>query len=238
MADNSSVSLDIVFLMDATASMHTCIARLKDNLNVFIGTLTTKDANNSNPVNDWRAKIVGYRDVESEGSNWYEDNPFTRDVDQLKRQLAALNAEGGGDEPESLLDALYKVANMGQSGKWQEEHENKWRYRAIARRVVIVFTDASFKEKTVLPEAAGADVKDIINHINSNRLILLMIAPASLECFASLAEADRSEYIETREDNGNPVSLDIYIKDQKRFEDTLRQLAIGILRQFARAGIS
>src|SRR4051812_37123874 len=108
--------VDIVFLLDITGSMQPCIDALKEHIKVFIRSLTTKDANNSNPVRDWRAKAVGYRDAEVD-SDWYVDNPFVRDPVQLTAQLAALEAKGGGDEPETLLDALYKVSTMGQSDK-------------------------------------------------------------------------------------------------------------------------
>ena len=59
--------------------------------------------------------MVGYRDIEaaeSEGLPWIVDNEFVREPSELKAQLSALQANGGGDEPESLLDTLYKVATM------------------------------------------------------------------------------------------------------------------------------
>jgi Icc-related predicted phosphoesterase len=232
MADKVKGVVDIVFLMDATGSMQNCIDRLKENLNVFIGTLTTKDANNSCPVKDWRAKVVGYRDFEVDGSDWYEDNPFTHDAEELKRQLAKLVATGGGDDPESLLDAIYKLANMGQIGKQDTEDPAKWRYRSSAARVVIVFTDAPFTEKIAIPEAAGGGITDIINQVNSNRLILSIFAPPR-PCYDELAKADKSEYEQTVDDAGNEVSLDVYTADQKKFQTTLKQLAASVSKSAA-----
>lgn len=228
MADKVKGVVDIVFLMDATGSMDKCIARLKENLNVFIATLTTKDVNNSCPVKDWRAKVVGYRDVKSEGSNWYEDNSFTTDGEELKRQLAKLSATGGDDEPESLLDALYKLANMGQTGKQEAASPSKWRYQSNAARVIVVFTDASFHDTIRTEEGKGGRVTDIVNACNTNKLLLSMFAPASLECFHALAKADKSEYIELIDGGGNPVTLDAYTEDPKHFQETLRQLAASV----------
>ena len=232
MADKVKGVVDIVFLMDATGSMQNCIDRLKENLNVFIGTLTTKDVNNSCPVKDWRAKVVGYRDVECDGSNWYVDNSFTKDAEELKRQLAAMKADGGGDEPESLLDALYKVANMGQIGKQDTEDPTKWRYRSNAARVVIVFTDAPFKETLAIPEAKGAGITDIINLIQTNRLILSIFAPQK-DCYNTLAGADKSEYEPLVDDSGKDVPLDVYTADQKKFQTTLKQLAASVSKSAA-----
>ena len=63
---------------------------------------------------------MGYRDIEaaqSEGLPWLVDAPFVRDADELKAQLSQLKAEGGGDEPESLLDALFKISVDGSQSE-------------------------------------------------------------------------------------------------------------------------
>ena len=111
---------DIVFVVDISGSMAPCIDALRKNIEAFIESLSHGDGNNVAAVRDWRGKVVGYRDIESaesEGLPWVVDNAFVRDVSALKAQLAALKAEGGGDEPESLLDTLYKVATMAASPK-------------------------------------------------------------------------------------------------------------------------
>ncbi len=73
-----------------------------------------------------------------------------------RRSSARCDANGGGDEPESLLDALYTVAAMEAVPKGsQSEDPAKWRYRSDAARVVIVFTDASFKETMSIPAGEG-----------------------------------------------------------------------------------
>ena len=103
---------DIVFLIDVSGSMSPCIDALRTNIEAFVDSLSAGGPNNAAPVKDWRAKVVGYRDAEVDAGSWFEDNPFVRSAAELKAQLAALRAQGGGDEPESLLDALYKVATI------------------------------------------------------------------------------------------------------------------------------
>jgi hypothetical protein len=218
--------VDIVFLLDATGSMQPCIDSLKSNIKLFIDTLTTKDANNSSPVKDWRAKVVGYRDVEVD-EKWFEDAPFVRDVATLKAQLDALTANGGGDEPESLLDALYKLSTLGQTDKGaQEDDPRKWRYRSTAARVIVVFTDASYKEKLGLPEAKGGTLDDVINALQTNKIILSIFAP-QFDCYNKLAEIDKSEYQPVGEP-GNPKALDEFTKDQNNFRETMKQLARSV----------
>ena len=94
---------DIVFIVDVSGSMKPCIDALRINIEAFIDSLSKGEGNNAPPVKDWRAKVVGYRDVEaaqSEGLPWIVDNPFVREAAALKAQLSELRAEGGGDEPE------------------------------------------------------------------------------------------------------------------------------------------
>lgn len=113
---------------------------------------------------------------------------------RLKSQLAALKAEGGGDEPESLMDALYKVASMPATPKGsQTEDPQKWRYRIDAARVVIDFTDASFKETMSIAEAKGGALQDVANVIMANRTILSLFAP-NFEGYDRLSQIDKSEW--------------------------------------------
>lgn len=102
---------DIVFLLDSTGSMGPCIAALKENIHVLIETLVRGDEQKGIvPVQDWRARVVGYRDFLDCNKNekiantyrkfgkggWFISNPFTRDKDVLHSQLDSLKAFGGG----------------------------------------------------------------------------------------------------------------------------------------------
>ena len=112
--------VDICFLIDATGSMQPCIDDIKGNIKNFITMLTTPDANGGVMINDWRACVCGYRDFKYDpkyGKDAMVMNKFTRDPSELESQLNALKAEGGGDEPESLLDALYTVVSRGKTEK-------------------------------------------------------------------------------------------------------------------------
>ena len=219
---------DIVFLIDVSGSMSPIIDALRRNIEVFIDSLSSGDANNAAPVKDWRGKVVGYRDI-ADGPRWLEDNPFVRDAAALKAQLAALRAEGGGDEPESLLDALYKVATMEATPKGsQTEDPNKWRYRSDAARVVIVFTDASFKETMGIPEAKGGGLQDVANVIMGNRIILSIFAP-NFEVYDRLSQIDKSEWEVVEYEGLSPQeALQKFTSDQANFRTTLRQLAASV----------
>ena len=225
---------DIVFVIDVSGSMAPCIDALRRNIEVFVDSLSRGDANNAAPVKDWRAKVVGYRDfetAESEGLPWIMDHPFVRDAGTLKAQLATLQAAGGGDEPESLLDALYKVATMEAIPKGSQAVEaGKWRYRSDAARVVIVFTDASFKETMSIPEAKGGSLQDVANVVMANRIILSLFAP-NFEGYDRLSQIDKSEWEVVEFEGLNPQeALQKFTSDPANFRTTLKQLAASVSR--------
>lgn len=226
--------VDLVFMLDVSGSMAPCIDALRRNIEVFIESLGRGDANNAAPVRDWRAKVVGYRDFDSapaERLPWIVDHPFVRDASALKSQLAALQAAGGGDEPESLLDALYKVASMEAVPKGsQSEDAGKWRYRSDAARVVIVFTDASFKETLSIPEAKGGSLQDVANIVMANRIILSLFAP-NFEGYDRLSQIDKSEWEVVEYEGLNPQqALEKFTSDPVNFRNTLKQLAASVSR--------
>ena len=223
---------DIVFLVDVSGSMAPIIDALRRNIEVFVDSLSHGDANNAAPVKDWRGKVVGYRDIEhaeAEGVPWIEDHPFVRDAVALKAQLGTLKAQGGGDEPESLLDALYKIATMEASPKGaQSEEPTKWRYRSEAARVVVVFTDASFKETLQIPQAKGGSLQDVANVVMANRIILSLFAP-NFEGYDRLSQIDKSEWeVVEYEGLSAQEALQKYTADAANFRTTLKQLAASV----------
>jgi hypothetical protein len=225
---------DIVFVVDISGSMAPCIDALRQNIETFVGTLSSGGANNAAPVRDWRAKVVGYRDIEaaeSDGLPWIVDNQFVRDPAELKAQLAGLQANGGGDEPESLLDTLYKVATMEATAKGAQTIEpGKWRYRSDAARVVVVFTDASFKETMSIPEAKGGSLQDVANVVMANRIILSVFAP-NFEGYDRLSQIDKSEWEVVEFEGLNAQeALQKFTSDPVNFRNTLKQLAASVSR--------
>jgi len=217
--------VDIVFLLDATGSMQTCIDQLKTNIETFIDTLTGKDANNATPVKDWRARVIGFRDFTVDAQPWIE-NPFVRDPAALKGQLAALVADGGGDEPESLIDALYKVASTPAAPAEGPEDAGMWRARYSASRAVVVFTDATYKPTMSIPEAVGGTVADLSNKCAENGIVVCLFAP-DFPIYGTITDIPRLEYFAIPLPPGaNPQqALAAFTTDQANFQETLKQLA-------------
>lgn len=223
--------VDIVFVIDVTGSMDPSIKDLASNVALFIDSLTNADPNGGSPIKDWRAKVFGFRDVNDSDASAFVDNAFVRDSSALRMQLDALKAEGGGDEPESALDALYRVATMGSTERDAPEEATKWRYRSNAARVAILFTDASCHMNLAIPEAKGGTMEDLFNVLMANRIILNIFAP-DMPCWDELSQVQKSEYMPIAYDktvkHGAVYALRDFTRDPANFQRTLKALAASV----------
>lgn len=216
---------DIVFLVDVTGSMDPCISALRENIGAFIETLATKDANNSSPVQDWRGRVIGYRDFIHDKETWFVNNPFVSDASALKSQLAALKAEGGGDEPESLLDALCMVSDFDSTDRAAPVDNLKWRHASEAIRFVVAFTDATYHPTMSIPHAHGGVLVDAMNKMITQRIRLSIYAP-ELPCYEDLSALPKSVYEAIPLDGRSAQdALKEFTANKESFKRTLEQLA-------------
>jgi hypothetical protein len=199
---------------------------LKLNINVFLDELTGEQS----PLRDWRGKVVTYRDEKVDGSNWFEDNPFVQnDNASLKAQLGTLRAGGGGDDPESLLDALHIVSSIGQSEKGAQEIDPyMWRYRSDAARVVIVFTDATYHPTMSYSDGSGGTVDDVVNKLMAEKIILILYAPDEAS-YDDLQAVDKCVWEPIPSVSGSyAIGLEEYTKDRTNFQNALINLAKSV----------
>lgn len=225
--------VDLVFLIDITGSMQDCIDGLKSNIKAFFDSLTRDEANGA-PIRDWRAKVVGYRDFSYDKEKWLENNPWRRDVEALYMDIDSLKAKGGGDEPESLLDALLVLLDAGELAVQENEDADKWRARHAAARAIVVFTDASYHTEAANPKYSGAQVSDVRTKIQDSRVIMTVVTPGISEdknvkleeFYAELCAADKAEYIALADkDSGEPITFEQMNKSQDLFKNFLEKLA-------------
>lgn len=148
-ADLQKKNADIVFCIDVTQSMQHCIDGIKSNIKKFINGLQA-----SSKI-DYRLALVAYRDIHDEkiwergikacDEPWIVEN-FTDDVNTFTTWLDRPEAQayGGGEEPESTLDALYIAI---KKSSWREHDTH---------RVIVLFTDSdshpTIHPKTIHPK--------------------------------------------------------------------------------------
>lgn len=185
-------ALDFVFLVDASRGMQPCIDFLARNIEEAMWqSLIKSDRTQLN----WRGKVVGFRDLARDGEDWFEDNVFVRDCDRLRSQLEELASHGGGDDANSLLDAIQRVAEMDAtpSGSTPDDPE-KWRFKRDAGRVVVILTASGFHETMRLPAHGGSGLKVVAEQCGRSRLLLYILAPA-MPCYDDLSAIRRAEYV-------------------------------------------
>ena len=123
---------DVVFVIDSTGSMSDEINNVRKNLNGFTETLDESNLN-------FNIAIVEYKDItvysernstkiitDSTGNEWFSD------ADQVASLLSGIRVNGGGDLPETVIDALGAVVN-------------DLSFRYDASKFAILLTDASYK---------------------------------------------------------------------------------------------
>jgi hypothetical protein len=175
---------DVVICIDITYSMQGCIDAVKANINKFVDNLITPT--NNRPI-DWRATAVGYRDVTDSEAAAFEglDKPFTDDTEELRSRVASFVAAGGGDNDESALDALYKIAT-----------ELKWPHEVgQAHRIVMLFTDAdTHAEMDATTKPSGPrDAGAVFQRYSDDHIKLFIWGPDSVH-YKTLAGIPKSEY--------------------------------------------
>ena len=115
---------DIVFAIDTTSSMGNAINKVKLYVNKFANGLENKDVN-------YRFGLVEYRDLYEDGLNTTINHGWYNDADSFKTAISKLTVSGGGDFPESAVDALYTARNM--------------KYRPSVNKYIVLVTDIYYK---------------------------------------------------------------------------------------------
>lgn len=103
-------AFDLLLVVDATGSMGDEMEYLKRELASIMASLAER-----HPNVDTRIGLIVYRD---NGDQYVvRDFPFTGDVQALVRQLEAQRADGGGDYPEAMDQALTRALDY----PWRDE---------------------------------------------------------------------------------------------------------------------
>lgn len=131
-------NVDIVFVIDATESMQPLIDKVKSLTLSFREELERGLEKNKRRINNLRIKVIVFRDYYVDDQYAMEESRFfilPEEKGNFYDFVSKIRAGGGGDEPESGLEAL-TLALRSDFVKYGEKK----------RHVIVLFTDASAHE--------------------------------------------------------------------------------------------
>ncbi|MEC4746981.1 vWA domain-containing protein [Methylomicrobium sp. Wu6] len=103
-AANQRPQIEVVFVLDTTGSMSGLIAAAKEKIWSIAGTMASAQS-----APDIKMGLVAYRD---RGDAYIAQTiPLSSDLDSMYAKLMDFQADGGGDGPESVNQALYDAVN-------------------------------------------------------------------------------------------------------------------------------
>lgn len=143
-------NVDIVFVIDATRSMQTTIDMVKASALSFQENLSECLENAGRIVKNLRIKVIWFRDFYYDGKYAYGESKFfelPEEKEDFHDFVTGIDEAGGGDEPESALEAL----TLAMRSDFVQEGVKK-------RHIIVLFTDAeahAFEDYDRLVEEAA-----------------------------------------------------------------------------------
>ena len=124
--------VDIVFVVDTTGSMTSYIRNVKNNIIAFVEELDSANIRSNFALVDYRdithdgQHYTNVKKNEKDNSNWFKS------AEEFKKQIEALSVSGGGDAPETAIDALEMARQLNM--------------RKTSQKFFVLVTDAGYKE--------------------------------------------------------------------------------------------
>jgi len=128
-----SYAVDIVFCIDVTGSMTPIIDAVKANALGFYDDVQANLTEKGKNVAQLRVRVIAFRDFVADGDAALEESPFYTLPDDrggFSEFVNGLIAQGGGDAPESGLEAVALAVNS----PWTTTGDRR-------RQVIVVWTD-------------------------------------------------------------------------------------------------
>jgi hypothetical protein len=145
-----SYAVDIVFCVDVTGSMTPILDQVKANALRFYSDVQSSLTAKDKTIDELRVRVVAFRDLAADGEAALQESPFfalPAEETGFSGFVNGLVAEGGGDAPESGLEAVA----LAMTSPWTTSGDRR-------RQVIVVWTDApahSLDASAVAPALGG-----------------------------------------------------------------------------------
>lgn len=166
------LTVDVVMCIDVTGSMSSIINTVKRNAMGFYDAFKECCDNNGIQLTGLNAQVIAFRDKNVD-SNWLQTSStywLPEQRDDFNGFVNGLYADGGGDTPESGLEALEAAFNKTD---WSVDD-------GYHRQVVILWTDAPYLVGSSYTNLTVDMLKDQWNALPSGKRLILF-APYSSE---------------------------------------------------------
>ena len=130
---NGTYYVDIVMCIDATGSMNPILDEVKGNAMDFYQKFVDGMQEANKDVEQVRIKVIAFRDYKKDSEPVKESEFFMLPAqnEAFRDFVKGINADGGGDAPESALEAIA----LALKSDWTTEGDKQ-------RHCILVFTDA------------------------------------------------------------------------------------------------
>lgn len=169
------LSVDVVMCIDYTGSMSGIINTVKENAMSFYDSFKAKCDSKGIGLTGLTAQVIGFQDINVDGDDWFRQSP-TYQLPEQREEFNAfvgnIYAMGGGDTPESGLEALDAAFSKSDWGVDDGYH----------RQVVILWTDAPYLVGEAYTALTVEDIKAKWDAMPTGRRMVLF---APTECYDS-----------------------------------------------------
>jgi len=131
---NLQYAVDIVLCVDATLSMYPVLDDVKASALQFHDRLKHEMVKKGKAISQLRLKVIAFRDFGDNASDAIQQTDFLHlpsEAEHFEQFVRGIDASGGGDIPESGLEALALAINS----PWEKGLDRR-------RHVIVMFTDA------------------------------------------------------------------------------------------------
>lgn len=187
-APTGKPKVDVVFVLDTTGSMTGLIQTAKDKIWSIATTMAS-----AQPTPEIRIGLVAYRDRGDHYVTKVVD--LSDDLDSVYATLMDFQADGGGDTPESVNQALYDAV-----------HKVSWSQDPQAYQVVFLVGDApphmDYPDEVMYPEIVAAAKRKgiVINTIQCGAI------PVTAEPWSQIASLGNGKFFQV-EQAGSAVAM-------------------------------
>ena len=205
-ASSEGKTADLVFVIDSTASMSNEINNVKLSITKFAQSLEAQGVS-------LRIGIVEYRDIQEDGLDStvvhkLNYSPWLSNTTQMVDKLSSISVGGGGDYPETVIDALGYLVD-----------DNTMLWSSSSYKFAIVLTDASYK---INNRHGYANLQEVTDELASRHITTSVITTAdNYNTYKTLADTTGGELADINSNFDTVLSsmanriLDVALKPSK-----------------------